>query len=150
MGRQKAHDEKDSNKTSSWLLGLVCSSVERSLKLPDVSNCYPATVPTSKRRWVYQGVWGKAPRRFSFGDFGDFRDIGVSSTATVAGRHTRWGGPVFPFGRAGPYLFRYEDHCTSYAKPPHSRTRISVAPFWERLPGCNPNWGRVRQCKGGK
>jgi hypothetical protein len=34
--------------------------------------------------------------------------------------------------------------------PTHSRTRISVPPFRERLSGFNPNWVRVRQCKGGK
>ena len=57
--------------------------------------------------------------------------------------------PVFPFG-ASPYLCQHEDHCTSHAKPPHSRTRILVPPLRERLPGCNLNWVRVLQCKGGK
>ena len=47
--------------------------------------------------------------------------------------------PVFPFGPS-PYLRRHEGYCTSHAKPPHNRTGISVVPFREDLPGCNPNW----------
>ena len=49
--------------------------------------------------------------------------------------------PIFPSG-ADPYLCRREGYCTSYATLPHSRTRFSVQPMREGLPGTISKLGK--------
>ena len=72
----------------------------------------------------------------------------VTLVTLVSHSYLRWRGvtqggvdPVFPF-RANPYLCRRGDHGTAYATPPHSRTRISVAPLRERLAGTISKLGK--------
>ena len=76
-------------------------------------------------------------------------DFGVSFTTTVAGVYTSRGGPRLSV-RVMTLVVPTRGPLYLLSKPPHSRTRISVAPSRERLPGCNPNWVRVLKHKGGK